>query len=748
MLLINLISYITIFLYQLSITNASKFLRSTELLTCMENSQFTSSYFDIYYYPHNSTVVFYVIGTSSLSGKIKADFDLVVYGLNVYQESIDLCSLCDSSDCAICPISSGHIDVDSSYTIQNDLTNKIPSIAYTIPDIDAYVKVVVYSTDDNNSSTPLACLKATVSNGNTVQTKYAGWPIAAVSGFGLIVSSFVSILGHSATASHIASNSVSLFIYFQNLAIMAMMGVGRVPPIAASWAQNFMWSLGIVDVKFMQDIIYWYVQSTGGEVTSVLSNKDVISISVQKIKKLFFKRTISAVSSTDDYLDDSDLYYTNEYDLSSKTLVLRGIQRVSYLANIEISNVFMTGIILFLFVGFVLIFLISIFRGFCEILIRSGAIQNHRFAYFRSNWNLIIKGSIYRYVDITFSTVVLLCVWEFTQNNSKGCLAFAIIIFAVILILMSVAAIKILLQGVKSVSQFKNPAYLLFGDEPFYFKYGFLYSQYLAKQYYWVVIHLFYLFIRALLIAVLQSNGKVCACIIFAIEIIHTAVVIWFRPYLDKRTNIFNIFIAIINLINSVFFLFYSNVFRQPEVVSSVAAVVYFIMNAIFALILLLFTIITCTISLLHKNPDVRYEQVKDDRTAFMPNENITSPNEEMELTALGATAMQGQDRNSYLFDANNEIEKPKLSPYELDDLNSRAHLEPYNPDNSSTSVNNSTDNNNNNSSSQYRLNPFADNDESLSVVNSRNSEISRNSRDSNNGQVYNPFSDNSRFRL
>lgn len=720
-------SYILFILIHLNPTFAYKYLRSNTLLTCMENSEFTASYFDVYYYPHNSTAVFYIDSSSSISGRIKAEYELVVYGLSVYQGTINLCDLGYTS---VCPITSGHINIDGTYTVDSDLTSEIPSIAYTIPDLDAYVRLVVYSTSDTNNSSPLACLKGVITNGKTVQTRYAGWPIACVSGFGLVVSSFVSILGHSTTAAHIASNAASLFIYFQNLAIMAMMGVTRVPPIARSWAQNFMWSLGIIDVDFMQDIIYWYVQATGGEVSSVLENKDNISISVQKLKKLFTKREVSIATSDDDY-SDPDIYYTDEYNLSSKTLVLKGVQRVAYLANIEISNIFMTAIIFFLFVGFVLIFLISIFRGMCEILIRSGAIKQHRFTYFRANWSLVIKGSIYRYIDITFSTLVLLCIWEFTVNNSRGCLAFAIIIFGTVMILMGVASIKILLQGVKSVAEFKNPAYLLFGNETFFFKYGFLYSQYLAKRYYWVVIHLFYLFIRALLIAVLQDHGKVCACLIFAIEVIHTIVIIWFRPYLDKRTNIFNIFIAVINLINSIFFMFYSNVFTKKEAVPSIAAVVYFIMNAIFALILLIFTIVTCIIALVHKNPDVRYEQVKDDRAAFMPNENVASPDEEMELAALGATAMQGQDRNSYLFGTTDGSEKPRLNPYELDNVDSKAHLEPYNPDYSTDSALVS--------SSQNRLNPFANNDDSTSMANTN---TERSSYD-----MQNPFSSNNRYR-
>ncbi|GMM29649.1 flavin adenine dinucleotide transporter [Martiniozyma asiatica (nom. inval.)] len=629
------------------LASADKYFKTNSLLTCMENSEFTSDYFSVYFYPSNNSAVFYIDGSSSISDKVVADVDLIVYGLNVYQDTLDLCSLGYDT---ICPLTSGRINVDGSYTItSNSLTNAIPSVAYTIPDLDAYVRVVVYAKDDTQKETPLACLKAIISNGKTVQTRYAGWPIACVSGFGLIVSSFVSIMGQSTTAAHIASNAASLFIYFQNLAIMAMMGVASVPPIAASWAQNFMWTLGIIEADFMQDIFYWYVQSTGGDVTATLDNKDVISISVQKFVKFLFKRAISVESASDaDSLQDSNLYSTDQYNLGSKTLVLRGIQRVAYLAGIEISNLFLTSITFFLFIGFILIFLISIFRGFCEILIRSGTLKDTKFAAFREKWALVTKGALFRYIAITFPQIVLLCLWEFTQNNGAGCIIFAVVIFICSFVLMLYATIKILITGMRSLSEHKNAARLLFGEDKVLYKYGFLYSQYKASHFWWIGVSFFYLFLRALLIAVLQSEGKVCACLIFAMEIIYTVATIWIRPFMDKRTNVFNIFISIVNLINSIFFMFYSNVFGQPPVVSSVAAVVYFVLNAIFALILLIFTIFTCTMALIHRNPDSRYSQVKDDRNAFIPKE-ATYDQDEFELAALGATAMQGQDRKSYV---------------------------------------------------------------------------------------------------
>lgn len=147
----NLLSYILLISLSINSSNASKYLRSNTLLTCMENSEFSSTFFDVYYYPHNSTAVFTIDGSSAISGKIKAHFELIVYGLSVYQDSIDLCSL---NYPTICPISSGHINLEGTYQIQSDLTNQIPSIAYTIPDLDAYVLIMVYSTDDDDNESP------------------------------------------------------------------------------------------------------------------------------------------------------------------------------------------------------------------------------------------------------------------------------------------------------------------------------------------------------------------------------------------------------------------------------------------------------------------------------------------------------------------------------------------------------------------------------------------------------------------
>lgn len=666
------------------LAHASQYIETSSLLTCMKNSQLTASYFNVVYTPNDTKVVFDISAISTLSGYIHANIQVIVYGLNVMEQNV---SMCDLGFKTVCPISAGRIDVNSNYKLDKKYTSSIPSIAFSIPDLDAKVRVLVYQ-NDSGSNNPVACVEAILSNGKTVQTPYASWPIAAISGFGLITSGVVSLTGYSATAAHIASNSLSLFIYFQNLAISAMMAVNSVPPIAAAWCQNFQWSMGIIHLKSLSTMANWYVQATGGNSTSVLANKDVLSISVQKkmLKRAtldtlnymselyqkaqqngFLLATPSIINKPHSYgsispyiakrdgdiTNDPGMYNTDEKNstaLTSKVLVLRGIQRVAYLANIEITSLFFTGIAFTFFFALVLVIFLAITKGIMELLVRTKTInQTGRFSEYRSHWPNIIRGSLYRLFLIAFPQVTVLCLWELTERDSVACIIVAIVLFILVLGILVQAAIRVVVKARESLS---NPAYSLYGEPKFLNKYGFLYAQFTADCYYWVIISLFYLFIRSLVVAVLQSYGKVQAVVIFVTEIIYFILLCVVRPYMDKRTNIFNILIHLVNLINSVFFLIFSEVFGSKAAVTSITGVVLFVMNAICSLILLIFTIVTCVMAIISKNPDTKYTPVNDDRVCFIQKDDGYDKNRGSriggfgmpgtELDALGSTALSG----------------------------------------------------------------------------------------------------------
>lgn len=666
--------------FLLGVVAATRLLLASLLLTCMENSLLTALTFDVAYYPNNRSVEIELDLIVTFSANVLASVELVTYGVVAIQRNITVCDM--FPNLGVCPMTAGHNTITYLSVLDNstdEYTSQIPGVAYTIPDLDAYVRVTFYDVD--NELKPLACVQAMVTNGKTVQTKYAAWPIAAISGLGLVMLGVVLVMGNSNTAAHIASNSVSLFVYFQLLAIVSMMGVNRVPPIAAAWAQNFVWSLGIIKLGAIQHFSNWYMQATGGTPTAIIANADVISLLVQrKLLKRGYEavqnslplfRVVpgmlalapavsSALSSaglhiykrfelvSDTLVEDGSLYTTNEKSssLSGKILILRGILRVAYLAGIEITSLFMTGISFLFFFAFIMLVALMFFKAAIELSVRSGVMNEGKFPEFRKTWTIVIKGTMYRLLLIAFPQLTVLCFWQFIERDSAGCMVLAVFLIIVSCGLLTYAAIRTIFIARKLDRIYKNPAYLLYGDINILNKFGFLYVMYEANAYYWVGIQLLYVFARLLVIGVGQQSGKASAVVVFVVELAYFVGLCWRRPYMDKRTNVFNILIGVICCFNALFYLFFLNLFGQKSIVSLVMAVVYFVANAVYALVLLVFTIVTCLMAVLLKNPDTRYALMKDDRVSFIPAslQPGTKGAGGMELLDLGAAAMKGHN--------------------------------------------------------------------------------------------------------
>jgi len=71
--------------------------------------------------------------------------------------------------------------------------------------------------------------------------------------------------------------------------------------------------------------------------------------------------------------------------------------------------------------------------------------------------------------------------------------------------------------------------------------------------------------------------------------------------------------------------------------------VIFFILNAAFALILVLMVLVATIYAIFQKNPDVRYQPMRDDRGSFIKSQSRLNT----ELDALGATA-RGESKLGY----------------------------------------------------------------------------------------------------
>lgn len=560
MRVLTMFSYLFALLTISPLASAIRLIQSDSLISCMENSNFTASLFNVVFTPDNYSLAFNINGVSSISGNVTAELQVIAYGYVAMRQTLNPCEM--KLD-GLCPMNTGPIQSHSNVPISKDAVSQIPGIAYSVPDLDGYVQIVINSTDTGRM---IACVQATVSNGKTVYQKGVEWTVAVITGLGLVASAITSGLGHSNTAAHVAANALSLFGFFQAQAMIGDTAV-NMPPIVKSWTQNFQWSMGIIHVSFLQTIATWYQRSTGGTPSTVLSSLSTTSVLVQKRSVNPWKRSVEA--SLDLYrrglghLVGRDAN-TNTVTGATSQITVSGLARVGFIANIETTNIFLTGLIFFVVFVCIVMLCVAAFKGICELLVRSGKMQGDKFLDFRNGWKIVMRGILFRLTLIGWAQMCVLCLWELTQRDSVAEVILAVVMLLSMVTILGWAAFKVVSLARRSVSMHKNPAYILYSDPTCLNKWGFLYVQYRATAYYFVIPVLGYILVKGMFIAFAQKAPVVQAVALLLTEAAFLIGVSVMRPWMDKKTNIFNISIAAINFLNAIFLLFFSNVFNQP----------------------------------------------------------------------------------------------------------------------------------------------------------------------------------------
>ena len=615
------------FLSLLAPASAIRLIESKSLNTCQDNSSLTARLFNVVFTPDNLTMTFDIVAVSSIQGNVTFGIEVTAYGLSILHETLDPCTSPDLN--GLCPMVAGQLDIPSNLKLDQDTVNRIPGIAYGVPDLDANVKVLINSTSNPNVS--LACVEASLSNGKTVDQKGVGWATAVVAGLALVASAVTSGLGHSNTATHVASNALSLFGYFQAQAMVGLTAI-PLPPIVQSWTQNFDWSMGIIEVDFMQSIATWYQKSTGGTPATLLNTLATTSVQVEKRSLTsMVKRTARLMTRAPALLKRS----SNDFDSASGTYIVKGMKRVAFRAEIESTNLFLTGLIFFCVFIFFTILFVALFKAGCEFAVKREWMRSDSFQEFRNGWLTVLKGIMFRMVLIGYPQMTILCMWEFTQNDSPAEIILGVFFFFGMTGTLVWAATKVILIARRSVNMHNNPAYILYSDPSALNKWGFLYVQFRASAYYFIVPMLLYILIKGMFIALAQNSGTLQAAALVVIEAVALVGSSVLRPWMDKPTNSFNISICAVNFVNAVFLLIFAGVFDQPGLVTGVVGVVFFVLNAAFSLVLLILVLIATIYAFTRKNPDARYQPVADDRASFIKSQTQLTT----ELDALGATA-------------------------------------------------------------------------------------------------------------
>lgn len=378
---------------------ADRVIESNSLNSCSKGSLFTATLFNVAFTPGNNSIGININGVSSISGNVTAQLEVIAYGFTILNQTLDPCTMGLSG---FCPMQSGNqLNIVTNIQVSDDVEKKVPGIAYTVPDLDGVVRIYVNRLDTGEN---IACMEADLSNTKTVYQPAVGWALAIIAGLALIASGITSGLGHTNTAAHVAANAIALFGFFQAQAIIAMTSV-KMPPIVQSWTQNFVWSMGIIRVGFLQSIATWYQRSTGGTPSTYLSTLSTYSVQVEKkFAKRVLSRSVTALNwaATEGMraLAKRQSSGSNDNTKVGQVKVVRGIDRVGFRARIEQTNIFMTGLIFFIGVLVLVAICVALAKAALDAAAKAGWMKGDKFLEFRNGWKIVIKGILFRLVSL------------------------------------------------------------------------------------------------------------------------------------------------------------------------------------------------------------------------------------------------------------------------------------------------------------------------------------------------------------
>lgn len=205
-------------------------------------------------YPDNSTIEF-ELAAASLNNDVNATISASVdaYSRSLFDFNLDLCTIANG---ALCPLPTYQFNGGGVFPIPESFADVVPSIAYTVPDLEGVATLQLTGQDGS----VVACIQLTLSNGQTARQPAARWATV-----GLALLALLSSLLHSVIAQSIGAAQWRVIDVFQAIQHVATTGLLSMtfPTVFNSFASNFAWSIGLVNITSVQNSIDSTRASTG-----------------------------------------------------------------------------------------------------------------------------------------------------------------------------------------------------------------------------------------------------------------------------------------------------------------------------------------------------------------------------------------------------------------------------------------------------------------------------------------------------
>ncbi|KKZ60049.1 hypothetical protein EMCG_05172 [[Emmonsia] crescens] len=609
----------------LSHVNGADVLKNKGFTTCLDNSDIKVEKINLTFDRSTNTFNFDVAGSSGKTQNVTAELVIDAYGQKITQ-SFNPCDEGTKVD-QLCPVPAGRFAAEGNQQIPSNFAEKIPSIAFAIPDLQAEATMVLKS----NDGVTLACISSMVGNGKSLEAPAVSFIAAGIVGAALALSGAAALAASGNPGAATSSPTFSeVFGWFQSMATNGMLSVNY-PPIYRSFTKNFAFSTGLIPWKQMQLSIDDFRNKTGGNLTHnnflFLQNATLIfddgagspSNAKRSLNSLFSSADLVAREISTSINETSTGGGSEEE--SGVNHFVKGIQGYVEMLSVPESNTFMTVLLIFAIVVAAIAVGILLFKVILEIWAMFRSFPP-KLTNFRKDYWGILARTITNLILVLYGIFTLYCVFQFTRGDSWAAKALAGVTLAIFTGILGYFTFKIW-SVARKYKQVEGSAAALYEDQETWRKYSLFYDNY-RKGYWWIFVPtIVYMLARGCIIAGGDGHGLVQTAGQLAVEAIMFILLIWSRPYEAKSGQWINISIQVVRVLSVVCILVFVQELGMSTTTKTVTGVILIAVQSALTGILAILIAVNALILLFKKNPHAARKR-KDPETMDRDLDNLT----------------------------------------------------------------------------------------------------------------------------
>lgn len=484
-------------------------------------------------------------------------------------------------------VPSGSFGAQDSIEIPSEYVSKVPSIAFSVPDLDGNAKMILKAKDGSQ----VACIDSGISNGKTVELPAVSYVAGAIAA-GALVASLVSagVSGGSPGSTSPSPGFFEVMWWFQGIAMNGMHSVNY-PSVYRSFTRNFAFSTGIIPIASMQHSIDSFRKATGGNLTN--ANYDYLQNAT-----LVFPDNSTAQTNSDIFkravLVARDEGGGNKLDAD-------GISAFVEQYSVPEENTFMTVLLVFAIVVAAIVVGILLFKVILEAWSLWGKFPKS-LATFRKEYWRVMGQTIVNMILLLYGVWTLYCIFQFTHGDSWGAKLLAGVVLGVFTAILGFYIWKIA-SVTSKIKKLHGSAEGLYNDKPTWKKYHIFYENYKAGYWWLFIPFIVYMFAKGCILAAGTGHGLVQSAGQLIVEGLMLILLLWSRPYNRKSGNWINIIIQVVRVLSVICILVFVQELGIAQTTSTITGVVLIVVQSVLTGVLAILILVNAIINCCKENP-------------------------------------------------------------------------------------------------------------------------------------------------